>query len=318
MDSFKWLVYSPAKDGAYCKACVIFGDTTVEKNCSKIERLVKTPVTFWTTACAKFKEHEMKSPLHKSSIIKVENFQKVMSMSQPSVMEHLNSTVASQININKQKLASIIKTVIFCGHQNIALRGHRESRTDSNPGNFKSLLAFRADSGDEILKDHLKNAPRNAVYTSNTIQKDIVLLISEWIQNKIINDIEEGSGIFAIVADEGRDCANKEQMPVIVRYVDKYSTICEAFLTFAECVYGTTGSQLADIIEDTCTGAGLDLTKLRGQGYDGAANMAGVCSGAAKLLQTKYPKALYFHCASHKLNVCCSILQAFKCSQCDE
>ena len=225
-------------------------------------------------------------------------------MSQPSVIECLNSIVASQININRQKLASILKTIIFCGHQNITLRGHRESSTDSNPGNFKSLLAFRVDSGDEILKYHLESAPRNALYTSNTIQKDPVVLISEWIQCKIIKDIEEGSEIFAIIADEGRDCANKEQMPIIVRYIDKYSNICEAFLTFVECVHGTTGSQLADVIEDTCASAGLDLTKLRSQGYDGAANMGGVCSGAAKLLQTKYPKALYFHCASHKLNLC--------------
>lgn len=246
----------------------------------------------------------MKSLLHKSSIVKVENFQNIMSMNQPSVMERLNSIVASQINVNRQKLASIIKTIIFCGHQNIALRGHRESSTDSNPGNFKSLLAFRAESGDEILADHLKNAPRNAVYTSNTIQKEIIVLIREWIQSKIVNDIKEGTGVFAIVADEGRDCANNEQMPIIARYVDKYSTICEAFLTFVECVHGTTGSQLADLIEDTCTSVGLDLTKLRGQGYDGAANMGGVCSGAAKLLQTRYPKALYFHCASHKLNLC--------------
>ena len=88
------LVYSPAKDGAYCKFCTLFGDTTIEKNCSKIERLVKVPVTFWTTACTKFKKHDTKSPLHKYAILKAESFEKVMSGHQASVAEQLNSAIA--------------------------------------------------------------------------------------------------------------------------------------------------------------------------------------------------------------------------------
>ena len=31
-------------------------------------------------------------------------------------------------------------------------------------------------------------------------------------------------------------------------------------------------------------------------------NMAGHCSGAAKIIQVKYIKVVYFHCATHKLN----------------
>jgi len=273
---------------------------------------VKAPLTFWTTACSKLKKHEERSQLHKSSIIKLDNFLKVMAMEQPSVAESMNSATAAQINVNRQKLASIIKTIVFCGHQNIALRGHRESSTDPNPGNFKSLLEFRVDSGDQILQNHFENAPRNAVYTSNTIQRDIVTVIAEWIQVKLLNEIIEGSGIFAIIADEARDCANKEQMPVIVRYVDKYASICEAFLMFVECTQGTSGRNLATTIEEACKSVNLDIGKLRGQGYDGAANMAGHCNGAAKLILCKYPKALYFHCASHKLNLC--VAQACKLS----
>ena len=57
------------------------------------------------------------------------------------------------------------------------------------------------------------------------------------------------------------------------------------------------------IIEEACKIVKLDMSKLRGQGYDGAANMTGRCNGAAKLILCKYPKALYFHCTSHKLNL---------------
>ena len=50
---------------------------------------------------------------------------------------------------------------------------------------------------------------------------------------------------------------------------------------------------------------------MRGQAYDGAGAMAGKSKGAASYLITKQPKALYTHCASHRLNLCvvkcCSI-----------
>jgi hypothetical protein len=49
---------------------------------------------------------------------------------------------------------------------------------------------------------------------------------------------------------------------------------------------------------------GLDLTKLRGQGYDGAASMAGAVNGCAAIICRTYPKALYLHCSAHALDLC--------------
>lgn len=147
------------------------------------------------------------------------------------------------------------------------------------------------DSGDEILKKHLETSPKNASYTSSTIQNDLICIIGKWFQKKILAEVKAGSKVFSILADEGRDCSNKEQMPLIVRYVDEHSRIQESFLCFVECEHGTCGQQLATIIESTCHSIGLDMTMCRGQGYDGAGNMAGSCNGVAKLLRTKYPKA---------------------------
>ena len=126
LDNHNYLVYSPAKDGAYCKFCVLFGATT-EHNSSKIDHLVKSSLTFWTTACEKPKDHGLKSALHKTATLKSKNFHKVMKTEQVLINVQLNAADALNIERNKQKLASIIKTLLFCGHQNIALRGHRES-----------------------------------------------------------------------------------------------------------------------------------------------------------------------------------------------
>ena len=43
---------------------------------------------------------------------------------------------------------------------------------------------------------------------------------------------------------------------------------------------------------------------LQGQAYDGAGAMAGASKGAAARITARYPKALYTHCASHRLNLC--------------
>jgi len=106
-------------------------------------------------------------------------------------------------------------------------------------------------------------------------------VVSKWMHQKILKKVVEGSSIFSVIADEARDCTNKEQMPVIVCYVDKHATICEDFLTFAECPQGTNGNNLATIIGEVCKSAKLDMSKLMGQGYDGVANMAGRCNGTA-------------------------------------
>ena len=53
--------------------------------------------------------------------------------------------------------------------------------------------------------------------------------------------------------------------------------IQESFKGFVEFVGGITGELLAELIE-SCLNIGLDMNLCRGQGYDGAGNMAGQCS----------------------------------------
>ncbi|KAL4112857.1 hypothetical protein QTP88_016577 [Uroleucon formosanum] len=47
----------------------------------------------------------------------------------------------------------------------------------------------------------------------------------------------------------------------------------------------------------------LDLNKCVGQGYDGCATMAGCISGVQKRIKDMYPRAHFFHCASHRFNL---------------
>ena len=118
--------------------------------------------------------------------------------------------------------------------------------------------------------------------------------------------------MFAVIAVKNRDCSNNEQMALIVRYVDQNKQIQECFVGFVECPFDTIGEELARLTESSCTGVGLNLNLCRAQGYDGASSMSGECKEAAGLLAQDYPKALYFYCASHKLNLCCKFMPAAK------
>ena len=63
------------------------------------------------------------------------------------------------------------------------------------------------------------------------------------------------------------------------------------------------------------------MNNARGLCFDGASNMSGRYQGASACIKRKYPLALYFHCASHKLNLsvagaCNSICSVKKMMDC--
>ena len=90
--------------------------------------------------------------------------------------------------------------------------------------------------------------------------------------------------------------------------------VFEVFCDFIT-VERITGRVLGEAILSWLKAHDISPTDMRGQCYDGASNMSGARSGANAVVQKEAPKALYYHCASHKLNLsvvsACSI-QAFK------
>ena len=111
-----------------------------------------------------------------------------------------------------------------------------------------------------------------------------------------------------MIADEATDAANDEQLSISLRFVHDNEP-CERFVAFHECKTGVTGSAIA---QDILSKLGeLQLHFLCGQAYDGAGAMAGRSKGVSECILSKYPKALYTHCAPHRLNLCvvncCSI-----------
>ncbi|CAM8884625.1 unnamed protein product [Rhodiola kirilowii] len=102
--------------------------------------------------------------------------------------------------------------------------------------------------------------------------------------------------------DESSDVSYKEQMAVILRFVDKSGTVKERFIGVIH-VKDTSSSSLKNAIDSLFSEHGLSLKSLRGQGYDGASNMKGEFNGLRALISQENSSAYYVHCFAHQLQL---------------
>ncbi len=131
----------------------------------------------------------------------------------------------------------------------------------------------------------------------------MISVISSAILDKLIQEIKTAK-FFTILADEVTDCANLEQVSLVVRFVDSDKQIREEFVGFIT-VERITGEALAAALLSWFEVHTLDISFCRGQGYDGASNMSSSTVGVqARIREASSPLALYTHCHSHQLNLC--------------
>ena len=123
---------------------------------------------------------------------------------------------------------ALVDCVHFLQQQGLVFCGHDESKGSSNQGNFLQLLRFLAKQNEEIGKVVLENASENHQMIAWTIQKDIANAAASKMLDVILKNLGELS--FAILVDESRDISVKEQLAIVLRYVDKRGHVIECFL----------------------------------------------------------------------------------------
>ena len=317
LSKYNGLVYSESADGGFCKYCVVFVKCGPNCKVKELVVLVKKPLTNFKKATEKLDEHFHDKQFHKAAMEAAMLFIKLQKNKSLSIDQQLSNLRRQHVAKNRLVLQSIVETVMLCARQGLALRGHRDDSTHvesaplANHGNFLALLQFRIRAGDELLKEHLQTAKGNALYTSKTVQNEIIAICGNLIRQKLLKYIRD-AGFFTVIADEATDAANQEQLFVSIRFVEK-SEPCERFMGFIRCATGVTGEAIADNILLQLNAWQLPATSLRGQAYDGAGSMSGHTKGAAARISAMYPKALCTHCASHRLNLC--IVKS--CSNCE-
>ena len=100
-------------------------------------------------------------------------------------------------------------------------------------------------------------------YNSPCIRNDLISCTGEWIRNQIVREVKH----FSVCADKAADSSNKEQLPLVLCFVDTTNSVHEEFVEFIHCDTGTSGDTVAGkVLEEY----GLNVNYLRGQGFKGA------------------------------------------------
>ena len=199
---------------------------------------------------------------------------------------------------NRIYITSVAEVVNFCGRQVLPLRGHDESATSDNRGNFIELLDL---VGQHDLVVRKKLTAKRAFYTSPQIQNEMIQIQAGLIQSDMAAEVRE-AGVFSLLADESKDLGKHEQISISVRYWHS-GAVREAFLSFVRTEALTAESLTADIVK-AVEDLGLSLKNCVSQSYDGAAVMSGSTNGVqSRIAMLSGGRALFVHCSAHRLNL---------------
>ncbi|KAH9781335.1 TTF-type domain-containing protein [Citrus sinensis] len=293
---FPWLEYSEVKDSAFCFPCFLFYEIPSNNPKFVIEGFSSWKRVDNGKKCP-FLQHEGGPSSHHNK-----NMQSWGCLRNP--IQHIdrliNAQTSQQLLENRLRLKTSIIAVKWLAKQACAFRGHDESVNSRNRGNFIELIKHSAEYSKEIAQVVLENAPSYAKYTSSDIQKELLNILANKVRNKIHREL--GDGKFCILVDEALDESDKEQMAIILRYVDCDGYIRERFFEVVN-VMETTAVTLKKEICNVLARYDLLVENIRGQGYDGASNMRGAWNGLQALFLKDCPYAYYIHCFAHQLQL---------------
>ena len=91
-------------------------------------------------------------------------------------------------------------------------------------------------------------------------------------------------------------------MVVVIRYVNNEGKVIVCFLGVVH-VSNTSALTSKMTLESLFAKYGLSLSRIRGQGYDGASNMQGEYNGLKSLILKKNCSAFFIHCFAHQLQL---------------
>jgi ribosomal protein L22 len=293
-----WLEYSRKKDVAFCLPCFLFNKPsrhltqrvfTIDgfknwkkvrdgKNCAFLNHIGKDHNSFHRIAERSYEDLKNQSQ-HIQNVF--ENFS------------------SEQIANNRLQLKASIDVVRVLAFQGVAFRGRDESVDSTNRENFLEILNLMVSYNKQIA-EVIAKAPKNASYTSPMIQKEILHIFSTRVKEAIRKEI--GNAKFCIMDDEARDESMKEQMAIVLRFVDKDGFVRERFFGLVH-VANTTAPTLQKGIYFVLSQHKLAIENIRGQGYDGASNMRCEWNRLQALISNDCPYAYYIHCFAHRLQL---------------
>jgi hypothetical protein len=175
-----WLVYSKSKDGGLCLPCVLFAKTGHRS----VGMFVVSALTKFKNATTEFSAHAA-CDYHRFAMQDFSSFISIMEQRQLSVVQMATTGTARRIQENREKLKSILDTVILCGRQNFALRGHKEGKEEKK--------CYK------VISSHYLTSVLMLVilYSLNILPMDLKMLLTNQTQSKT-NSLSVAATIFVI------------------------------------------------------------------------------------------------------------------------
>jgi hypothetical protein len=141
--------------------------------------------------------------------------------------QHIDKVIDKQTSKEKLnnllRLKTSIDSIRYLISQGCVLRGHDEGLISLNCCNFLELIKLISIYNEDVAKVVLENAPQNAKYTSHHVQKEILHVLAKRVWDAI-RDLK-----FCIIVDEAQDESKREQMAIVLKFVDKDGFIQERF-----------------------------------------------------------------------------------------
>ena len=141
--------------------------------------------------------------------------------------------------------------------------------------------------------DHLDGKVAHK-YNHHDVQNELLNIMGAYVLREKFATIRDPK-FFSIMADEGTDLSNLEQLSFCARTVDDDLNVDEDFLGFYE-INNIKSETVVKAIEDILIRCSLSLDDCRGETYDGSSNIMGKHSGVSTKISEEQPKTIATHC----------------------
>jgi hypothetical protein len=208
-----------------------------------------------------------------------------------------NSEHNKRVRRNRDILKRLIDVTCLLANQELPFRGHDESDSSLNRGNYIEFLQLLKDY-DPLLNDHLETDIFKG--TSLAIQNNLIKAIHDVMLDEISRQIQEAPYV-AVMLDETSDIQMVSQLATVLRYIHD-GNIQERFVGFTDISADRSSDGLFSHVQNVVSKFHLE-SKLVAQAYDGASVMSGHLNDLQHKVSEIYPHALHVHCYAHVLNL---------------
>jgi len=153
-----------------------------------------------------------------------------------------------------------------------------------------------------VLKEHFENGPRNAKYTSNRIQNELISSIHNVLIKKVKADLQ--NVYVSILGDETSDVGHHEQLSIVIRYFDDQTNRpVETFLDLVRLVSVNAESIFTAMSHIIHSKFGIGWSSVIAVCFDGASTMSDNIGGVQRKFKVMNASILYVHYYAHCLNL---------------